>query len=129
MLLVMRSDATDEASYAGIADDVDPMALVGWKVNLPAVCFFQDDAIPDGSVETGVGEIRRYFPGRRNNAAYFDMLITHAHWPPENPGVPTAFECRADEIYVHRPGSSGTQFRNFSLTFTCLGSWGVPPYI
>jgi hypothetical protein len=29
----------------------------------------------------------------------------------------------------HRPGSSGTQFRNFSLSFTCLGSWGVPPYI
>jgi hypothetical protein len=31
--------------------------------------------------------------------------------------------------YIHRPGSSGTQFRNFSLTFTCLGSWGAPPYI
>ena len=29
----------------------------------------------------------------------------------------------------HRPGSSRTQFRNFSLAFTCLGSWGVPPYI
>jgi hypothetical protein len=84
----------------GIAEDVDPMALVGWKVNLPAVCFFQDDAILDDSAQTGVGEIRRYFPGRRNNAPYFDMLITHAHWPLENPGVPTAFQCRADDVYV-----------------------------
>jgi hypothetical protein len=32
-------------------------------------------------------------------------------------------------FHSHRPGSSGTQFRNFSLAFTCLGSWGVPPYI
>ena len=66
----MRSDATDEAGYAGIAEDVDPMALVGWKVNLPAECFFQDDAIPDDSAPTGVGEIRRYFPGRRNKTRH-----------------------------------------------------------
>jgi hypothetical protein len=52
------------------------------------------------SAPTGVGEIRRYLPGRRNDAPYFDMLITHEHWPLKNPGVPTAFECRADDVYV-----------------------------
>jgi hypothetical protein len=24
--------------------------------------------------------------------------ITHAHWPLEDPGEPTAFECRADDV-------------------------------
>jgi hypothetical protein len=36
---------------------------------------------------------------------------------------------RHNDILIHRPGSSKTQFRNFSLAFTCLGSWGAPPYI
>jgi hypothetical protein len=107
----MRSDATDGASYAGIVEDVDPMALVGWEVNLPAKYFFQDDVMPDDSAPTGVGEIRRYFPGRRNNAPYFDMLITHVHWPLENPGAPTAFECRAGDVYV-RLNDVGSEIPN-----------------
>jgi hypothetical protein len=64
---------------------------------MPAECFFQDDAMPPSH---GVGLIRWYVPGRRNNTPYYDMLVTHAQWPLDNQGVPTAFECRADDVYV-----------------------------
>ena len=69
-------------------------------VNMPAICFFQDDDMPPDCPTHGVGLIRRYVPGRRNNAPYYDMLVTHAQWPLDNPDEPTTFECRADDVYV-----------------------------
>jgi hypothetical protein len=75
----MRSDAADEASYrAEGADDVEPIAFVGMSVNMPAECFFQDDAMPPNCPKHGVGLLTRYVPGRRNNAPYYNMLVTHA---------------------------------------------------
>jgi hypothetical protein len=53
-------------------------------------------------------------------------MIFELKWEPEFIGVAEGVRRYAQ---FHRPGSSGTQFRNFSLTFTCLGSWGAPPYI
>jgi hypothetical protein len=76
------------------------MAFVGTSVDMPAECFFQDDDMPPDCPPHGVGLIRRYVPGRRNNTPYYDILVTHAQWPLDNPGVPTAFECRADDVYV-----------------------------
>ena len=43
----MRSDAADEVSYGAPGTNaVDPLAFVGMSVNMPAICFFQDDDMP-----------------------------------------------------------------------------------
>jgi hypothetical protein len=98
----MRSDAADELSFDICdteADPVDPDALVGRVVNLPATCFFGDDAIPAGCNTVGHCYLKRYVRGRRNKPAFYEMEVTHDHWPVEACGVPTIFECRAEDVH------------------------------
>jgi hypothetical protein len=96
----MRSDAADEASIETTADDVDPTALVGMKVNMPAASFFGDDAMPSNCESHGVGLFQRYIPWRKKRPPCYEMLVTHPQWPPNEIGLPTLFECRADGIHA-----------------------------
>ena len=98
----MRSDAADELSFDSgdtTADPVDPDALVGRVVFLPAECFFGDDAMPVGCKPVGHCYLRRYVRGRRNKPAFYEMEVTHDHWPLEACGAPTTFECRVEDVH------------------------------
>jgi hypothetical protein len=95
----MSSDATDEACFEHMADDVDPQALVGRQVNFPVEALFGDDAMPEGCDAHAVSTIQSYTAGRRSRPACYDLLVTHTQWPLGAPGTATVFECQADDVH------------------------------
>jgi hypothetical protein len=48
----------------------------------------------------GVAASSVNWPERGNHAPRYDILVTHKHWPLSDPGVPTLFECQADDIHA-----------------------------
>ena len=59
----MSSDATDEACFEHMADDVDPQALVGRRVKFPVEALFGDDAMPEGCDPHAMSTLQSYRPG------------------------------------------------------------------